>query len=186
MFATVINLAEQQRDMVSRAGAGDKENFRQLYNEYAPYAYGVLRRLMGDSPHIEDVLQQVFVKVFRELPEFKGDRPFRSWLGRACCLTVYNHHRKERRHEAVPFEDNEGAAVSTAAQGMGGSDRGPERAFIEAEIHRRTHLVLDKLTPAKRMAIMMCDFEGMSLKEAAEILGMQLIQLIEAGERNER
>jgi RNA polymerase sigma-70 factor (ECF subfamily) len=172
MFAAVTDLRTPYDDLLVRAAEGDRSAFRQLYDEFSGYAYAMLRRQLGASPHVDDLLQQVFIKVYRELPEFRGEKPFRAWLRKACFFVVYDHLRRSRRHQTVPLNDEaspaEPASIAEQPQSCDGT---PERALLQSEIRRNARRLLDRLTPEKRMALVMHDFEGHTLDEAAEILG---------------
>jgi RNA polymerase sigma-70 factor (ECF subfamily) len=170
MLASVTELETPHVDLVNRARRGDQAAFATLYEEFAGYAFAILRRQLGSSPHVEDLLQQVFVKVYRELPEFQGDKPFRAWLRRACYFVVYDHLRKAKRHEAISLDDDD-RGIPIAEQEPGEAPADPERELLKAEIRRRSLTVLRKLKPEKRVALVMHDFEGHTLDEAAEVLG---------------
>jgi RNA polymerase sigma-70 factor (ECF subfamily) len=170
MLASVTELEIPQDDLVARSRAGDQAAFARLYQEFSGYAYAILRRQLGASPQVEDLLQQVFVKVYRELPAFQGDKPFRAWLRRACHFVIYDYLRQARRHEAIPLDDGE-RQIEVADQDPTGDPAGPESELLKAEIRRRALLILGKLKPEKRMALVMHDFEGHTLDEAAEVLG---------------
>ncbi|MCP4675482.1 MAG: RNA polymerase sigma factor [Deltaproteobacteria bacterium] len=172
MMATVTELGKHHDALLQRAGTGDLGAFDRLYREFAGYAYGIICRQTGQSPHAEDLLQQVFVKVFRELPEFRGDRPFRAWLRRACYFVVYDHWRRNDRLKTVPLEDDKLEQQMPTPSSEDQSEKGPEGNYIHAEIIRYARRLLDKLTPEKRMALIMHDFEGHTLEEAAEIIGV--------------
>jgi len=169
MLATVTELETPHDDLVNQARAGDQAAFARLYREFSGFAYAALRRQLGSSPHVDDLLQQVFLKVYRELPEFLGDKPFRAWLRRACSFVVYDHLRQAKRHEAVSLDDDE-REIQVAGADASEEAAGPEGELLQIEIRRRAHRILDKLKPEKRMALVMHDFEGYTLDEAAEVL----------------
>jgi len=172
MFAAVTDLKTPYDDLLVRASNGDRTAFRRLYDEFSGYAYSILRRQLGDSPHVDDLLQQVFVKVYRELPEFRGEKPFRAWLRRACFFVLYDHLRRSKRHAAISLDQMESPEELVASRSVDAtSEPTPEGAFLRAEIRKHTRRILEKLTPEKQMALVMHDFEGHTLDEAAEILG---------------
>ncbi|MFO8074273.1 MAG: RNA polymerase sigma factor [Polyangia bacterium] len=173
MPSAVTDLEQPHDDLIIRAAEGDLIAFGSLYDEFADYVHGILRRHLGSSPHVEDLLQKVFVKVLRDLPEFRGDRPFRAWLRRACYFAVYDHLREEARRSRVPLDEArlEKEEVSSWT-GSEPAPEGPEREYVRAEIRRATREKLARLTPEKQMAIAMHDFEGHTLDECGEILGV--------------
>ncbi len=162
----VHSLKNNHDECLGRAIKGDTTAFASLYREFAPFAYSILKRQLGSCPQVDDLLQQVFIKVYRELPVYKGDKPFRAWLRRACYFTVYDYLRQSKRHKAVSIEEE-----SSIAHIQANCDS-PEFAYIQSEIKRHSLRNLDKLTAEKRMALVMHDFEGHSLDEIAEMFGV--------------
>jgi len=78
-------LASDTRDLVARASLGDTEAFRKIYECYRADVARLAFRMAGRRFDIDDLVQEVFVQVYRSLPEFRGESKFRTWLHR---LTV--------------------------------------------------------------------------------------------------
>lgn len=173
MAENVADLRPEHQDLINLARQGDSAAFYQLYTAYSSYVYAILRRHLGSSPHVEDLLQQVFLKIYKDLPEFRGDRPFRAWLRRACCFAIYDHFRKTSRNPEVYLDDDfDIQHFQNGSPAEYGRASGPEEDYVKSEIRKRTHKILDKLKPDKRMALVLHDFEGHTLDEVAEILGV--------------
>ncbi|MCP4601142.1 MAG: RNA polymerase sigma factor [Proteobacteria bacterium] len=158
-------------ELVNGIKSGDHVAFTRLYREFAGFAYAILRRHLGLSHHLEDLLQQVFLKVYRETPEFRGDRPFRAWLRRACYFVIYDHIRsvKKTTFESLDAIDSDNIIYKQALIDDRKTDN-PEHSLMEVETLKRLHVILNKLSPEKRMALVMHDFEGHTMGEVAEIL----------------
>lgn len=166
MVAEVKKLDTFLDDLIARAVSGDHVAFGELYREFAEVVYATLVRHLGPIPAVEDLVQTVFLKVHREFCDFRGEKPFRAWLKRACLYVVYDHLRANnvRATECVELEDTlERRAVEN-------SDRNPETEYVKSEISRLTYLALSKLRPEKRMALVMHDFEGYTMEEVGEVL----------------
>jgi RNA polymerase sigma-70 factor (ECF subfamily) len=167
MTAEVQKLETPLNDMIARAVAGDHIAFGALYREFAGVVYATLAKSLGHVPAVEDLVQTVFLKVYRELSEFRGEKPFRSWLKRACMFVVYDHLRstRSRASESVPLDDGvEGRLPEDEEQN-------PATDYERAEILRLTYAALETLKPEKRIALLMHDFEGHTMGEVAEVLG---------------
>lgn len=167
MVAEVKKLETPLDDLIAQAVAGDHAAFGELYREFAGVVYATLSRHLGPVQAVEDLVQTVFIKVYREFSDFRGEKPFRAWLKRACLYVVYDHLRstKSSERESVDRDHQvEGRAVHNLEQT-------PEAEYVKSEIARLTYEALAKLTPEKRIALVMHDFEGYTMDEVADVLG---------------
>ena len=166
MAAEVKKLETPLHDLIAQAVAGDHAAFGELYREFAGVVYATLSRHLGPVPAVEDLVQTVFLKVYREFSDFRGEKPFRAWLKRACLYVVYDHLRstKSSASESVGLEErDEGREPDNL-------ERTPEAEYVKSEIARLTYAALDKLKPEKRIALVMHDFEGYTMDEVADVL----------------
>lgn len=90
--------------LIERCKQGDQKAQHTLYNKYIRAMYRVATRITGDSMEAEDVLQEAFVRAFKNLHSFKGDATFGAWLKRIVINTSINHLKK-RKGEWVGLED---------------------------------------------------------------------------------
>jgi len=85
-------------DLISRSKAGDEEAFAALYEQYRLLVYKVASLMLDDPGEEEDVLQEVFVRVYRSLASYdEAKGAFTTWLHRITVNTCLNHHRHRRR-----------------------------------------------------------------------------------------
>lgn len=150
--------------IVDRARAGDEAAFRELFVQHRETVARIVFRVMGASPEIDDVVQDVFVHVFRSLGSFRGDSKFSTWLYRLTVNVTRMHLRRGRsrpRFADVPVpEDRRDSEM-------------PERPDLVAERGERVralYRLLDGLSEKKRLVLVLHDFEGMSAKEIAELV----------------
>ena len=89
--------------VVARAQAGDEAAFQELFVQHRELVARVVHRVMGPSPELEDVVQDVFVHVYRSLKNFRGDSKFTTWLYRLTANVTKMHLRRKRsRPRIVP------------------------------------------------------------------------------------
>jgi RNA polymerase sigma-70 factor (ECF subfamily) len=176
-------------ELAEAAAAGDPDAFALLYERYVALVHARLTRLIGPGPDREDVLQQVFLELHRALPRFRGDANLSTFLYRITVNVAYDHLRRRRRRAAELDVD----AVDALIDG----DASPEdRARRREELHM-VFTMLERLKPDKRIAFVLVAVEGMSLADAAVLVGArpdavkqrvlharrELIELIERAER---
>jgi RNA polymerase sigma-70 factor, ECF subfamily len=149
--------------LVERAAAGDRAAFSELYQRHASLVFRRLTRLIGPVAEREDLLQQVFLKLYRALPGFRGEASFETFLSRIAVSVAYDHLRRVR-HSPLRSASPDGLADLPAADD---TDAAARRA---SEV-RRLLALLDRLKPKKRVAFALFAFEGLSIEEIAALVG---------------
>lgn len=159
---------KDDKNLVERIVRGDERAFREMYRAYAP---GLLRRLMqwlGNAQQAEDCLQQVFLEALRSFQRYRGEGKLSSWLHRIATNVVMDLFRKNKRIKSLM----ERVAPPADANPAESSPPIPETLFLREEVRELVHDVLNKLSAQKRMAILLCDMEGLPLEQAASQMGI--------------
>lgn len=156
--------AEEPDDwLVSRARRGDRRAFEDLYRRHAPLVWRVLTRVCGPDPEREDLVQQVFLEVFRALENFRGDAAFGTYLYRVATNVALDHlERRWRRPRALPAEK---------LLDLDDPSPSPERQAQGREHLRVVYTLLDRIKPKKRLAFLLRVVEGLSLEEVGAVVG---------------
>jgi RNA polymerase sigma-70 factor (ECF subfamily) len=144
------------------ARSGDLAAFERLMRRYERLVLVTALRLAGSMPDAQDVSQEVFLKLYRNLGKLEGDEALTSWLYRVTVNACYDLRRRRGRRPESPVE----AAGQIAAAG---SD--PQQAVTEEERRRAVQLSLRMLPEKERAAIVLRDLEGLPTEEVARILG---------------
>lgn len=158
----------EDTELVERIKRGDERAFRDMYRTYSPLILRRLVRWIGDTQQAEDCLQQVFLEALRSIEKYRGDGKLGSWLNRIATHVVMDMFRQKKRlrslMERVIPEQEAGTFEEMPAV--------PEALFLKHETRELVHTVLNKLSPQKRIAILLCDLEGQPLEEAAAQMGV--------------
>jgi RNA polymerase sigma-70 factor (ECF subfamily) len=152
-------------ELAAAAATGDAAAFAEIYTRYADRVFARLTHLIGPSQDREDVFQQVFLELHRALPRFRGDASLSTFLYRITVNVAYDHLRRRGRRAAV----HDAAALDVLITG----DPTPEDRTRRREELRQIFALLEHIKPKKRIAFVLVAVEGMSLGEAAELLGAQ-------------
>jgi RNA polymerase sigma-70 factor (ECF subfamily) len=138
---------------------GGPPAFEHVYREHVRFVWRTVRRLGVREADVEDVCQRVFEVVHRQLAEFRGDARLTTWLFGIVRRVVSDHRRSayERRRDL-----HEEAVLETAAE--------QERAVAEREARALLDQLLDELDEDKRVVFVLCELDGMAVKEVAELL----------------
>jgi len=163
--------------LVARARAGDSMAFDTLVERHQGKVYGLALRLSGNPSDAEEILQDTFLQVYRNLHQFREEAKFSTWLYRVATNSALMHGRTRRRHRAEPlegylprFDETGGFADGTAADF--------ERAARADELLERKELAqraleaVDQLSELYKTVFVLRDIEGLSTEETAEVLGV--------------
>ncbi len=149
----------EESDLVARCTARDPLAQRALFERERSRVHALLYRVVGSNSHMDDLLQDTFLEVFRSLPTFRGESSLRTWIDRCAVRVAYAHFARKAR--VPPLE----AVQDLGARGPSAEDR---TSFREAV--RRLYVELDRLEPRQRMAFTLFAIESRSLREVAEVM----------------
>jgi RNA polymerase sigma-70 factor (ECF subfamily) len=145
------------------AAGGDADAFAELYARFSDRVYARVTNLVGPGPDREDVLQQIFLELHRALPRFRGESTVSTFLYRIAIHVIYDHLRKRTRRAV----DHDAAALDALIDGA----PSPEERARRRQQLALIFTLLERIKPKKRIAFVLVAIEGLSLDEAAEIVG---------------
>lgn len=165
------------RDLIARCQAGDRAAFQALVARYQKRAYGIAYGVLRNPDDAMDVTQEVFVKIYRSIGQFKGDSSFFTWLYRIVVNLCIDHCRKHGRLKPVEYDD--GYARKDAEDGvlpLTASTRSmhPDRAYGDRELGRALHEALATLTENHRAIIVLREVDGLSYEEISDVMQCQI------------
>ena len=150
---------------VASAAAGDRRAFERLYRSHVDRIFSLCARMTGNREHAEELTQDVFVRAWEKLPQFRGESAFGTWLHRVAVNVVLNDRKtasRERMRTAPEQLDDE--ADPEAQFGGQAPPSHVDRMDLEAAIAA--------LPPGARKVFVMHDVEGYKHEEIAEMLGV--------------
>lgn len=146
-------------DLIKGSIAGDPKMQEALYNKYAAKMYAVCLRYAGNSADAQDLLQEGFIKVFRNLDKFRHEGSFEGWMRRVFVNTSIEHFRRKVHLNSISEQEERGiedASVSVLDQ------------LAEQDIVK----LVQELSPGYRAVFNLYVIEGYSHKEIAELLSI--------------
>lgn len=161
-------------DLAVRLKQRQTEAFEELVRTYQDRVFGLVYRFLGvSSSEAEDVAQEVFIRVYSRIHQFRGESSLSTWLFRItsnACLDAIRHNRREG---AVLLPDE---AAAIGQQGLGdfvrADDRaGPEEIAQSHELRDEIQRAMMKLSPPHRMVLVLHDMENLTYEEIGQILG---------------
>jgi RNA polymerase sigma-70 factor (ECF subfamily) len=153
-------------EVVGRVLAGDTSLFEILMRRYNQRLFRVARAILADDAEAEDVMQETYVRVFRELANFRGEARFSTWLTRIACHEALARARKRRR--LVPI------AGGAPPEPPSPESLGPERELENRELQALLREAVELLPDPLRSVFCLREVEGLSTEETADALGLTL------------
>jgi RNA polymerase sigma-70 factor (ECF subfamily) len=160
-------------DLVVRARSGSPAAIEQLVERYERRLFRLARNITGSHEDAEEVVQNAFVKAFRNLGAFRGDSRFYTWLVRiAVNEGLTKIRRKHLREVSIDSEENaEDRFMRRELEDWGPN---PEERYSQEELRRILETSINELDPGYRIVFQLRDVEGFSTEETASILALSL------------
>jgi len=155
--------AADEAPLIESARLGDVRAFDALYRRHVQRVYARLTRLLGPTSDREDLVQQVFVRLHRALPSYRGEAPFGAFLQGITAHVGYDYLRQRTRQRCSQLSEAALAALVS-------HDSSPEAAASERQELQRAFARLDGLSAKKRVAFVLHVIEGVPLQDMARML----------------
>jgi RNA polymerase sigma-70 factor, ECF subfamily len=156
---------------VALARDGDSEAFRVLVERHSRAVYRLAHRMTGSPQDAEDVVQETFLKAYRQLARFESRANFTTWLHRIavnCAIDLIRARaHREAGHDATDLEH------CTVDNDVSRSRASPERLMLSAEVQERVNTGMSALSRMERAAFVLRHFEGHSIDEISSALGLK-------------
>jgi len=154
-------------EVVKRARAGEAAAFNELVSAYRKRVLGTVYRLIGRQEDVEDVGQEVFLRLYYSLDQLRTPEVFEPWLYRLTVNAAYDYLRKQRRQRETRMADLTEEQVMAADAAMSGKQalEDGQKASVRELVNRLLHGVSDE----DRILLMLKEVQGLSLKELERI-----------------
>lgn len=158
-MSSLSNHTHTENDLIQGCINGDRQMQRLLYDSYSPKMYGVCLRYAGNENDANDIMQEAFIKVYKNVAKFRREGSFEGWIRRIFVNTAIEHYRKKVKlynvtevHENI-IEDQELNALDNLAT----------KDILN---------IVNELSPGYKSVFNMHVIEGYSHKEIADLLGI--------------
>ena len=161
--------------LLSGLQAGDEAAYEQLIQRFQTPIFNLACRLLNDPADASDVLQEVFLKIFRNVDSFRGDSSLKTWVYRIAVNEAHNRRRWLFRHRRGETAIDEGF---DEADGREMPLRDPGESPFDFTVNREAQLLLEEgleaLNPVYRAAVVLREIEDLSYEEIAAILEVSI------------
>jgi RNA polymerase sigma-70 factor (ECF subfamily) len=154
---------------VERAQSGDSDAFRLLVEQHSRAVFRLAFRMTGNEQDAEDVVQETFLRAYRQLDKYEARASFSTWLYRIASNYSLDLIRMRKRHEDK--RERGKAEEKDILQTLPVNTPGPDRITYSSQVKERVNEALNELSAQERTAFVLRHFEGMSIDEIGETLG---------------
>ena len=164
-------MARTDAQLVKATLAGEPHAFEEIVERYQRLVFHIIYHYLGRRDEVEDMAQEVFLKVFRSLETFDAKRPLKAWISRITANTCLDEVRKARKRKTQLFAD------------LGGDEEGRVEYFYERfsqqsalserdvqELFELLEKLMGRLNEKDKMAFVLRELEGLSYPEIAQAL----------------
>ena len=158
-------------EAVSRAKDGDADSFRLLVERHSRPIFRVAYRMTGNEHDADDVVQEAFLRAYRQIDRFEERANFSTWLHRIAINCALDLLRARTRHDKHHIHESEDGEMSRTFQSDAPQ---PDRLLLSAEMQQAVSAALERLSGNERTAFVLRHFEGMPVEEIGRTLGIQV------------
>jgi len=154
---------------VERARSGDSDAFRLLVEQHSRAIFRLAFRMTGNEQDAEDVVQETFLRAYKQLDRYEARSSFSTWLFRIASNYSLDLIRMRKRHEDKRQRSTE--EDHDILQSIPLDTPGPDRLVYGTQVHDPVNAALNELSPQERTAFVLRHFEGLSIEEIGASLG---------------
>ncbi|MEP6601451.1 MAG: sigma-70 family RNA polymerase sigma factor [Nitrospirota bacterium] len=154
-------------ELIQAAKAGDDAAFNQVVIAYRKRIMGTIARLIGRPEDVEDVAQEVFLRLYYSLDQLRTPEVFEPWLYRLTVNASYDYLRKQRRRHESRMSDLSEQQMMMADASAGSKQNLEDRR--RGQIREQVNALLETVSEEDRILLMLKEVEGLSLKELQQI-----------------
>jgi RNA polymerase sigma factor (sigma-70 family) len=151
--------------------SGDTAAFETLIERHQALVAGTVARMLGSNSDVEDIAQQVFIRVWKSAGRYVARAKFTTWLLKITRNLVFNEMRRARRHPHLPVQidpETEELPLKDEATAT------PDATLLQAELQRAIERAITQLPDTQRMALVLRRYEELSYEEIAEVLELSV------------
>ena len=170
-------LSAEEALFVARLQANEDAAYDELVRTYSASIFHVAYRMLGDSAEASDVVQEIFLKVFRNISGFKGEAALKTWIFKIAFSEILNRLRWwKRRHRfaTMSLDDQPNGNGTGVGQSVPSPSPTPEQLLQSKEQETAIQEALGRISKDHRSIIVLRDIEGFSYNEIADVLGVSI------------
>jgi RNA polymerase sigma-70 factor (ECF subfamily) len=168
-------LSDPDNQLMQKAGSGNRAAFKELVKKHQGTVTGIIYRYTGNHNEVEDLAQDIFLKIYKAANSYVPRAQFKTWLYKVVANHCLNFFRSQKRKASITsFDQSLSEDYNPHLQRTDAQKEQPEIILQQQELRIALKRALAELPERQRMAIILHRFEGLSYKEVAATLGSSL------------
>src|SRR3982751_902462 len=143
-------------------GRGDTAALEQLIEKHQALVAGTVARMLGSNSDVEDIAQQVFIRVWKSARRYVPRAKFTTWLLKITRNLVFNEMRRTKRRPHIPLQPEQGAENATLRDE---TNPAPDASLLESELQQAIEDAIQQLPETQRMALVLRRYEQLSYEQ---------------------
>lgn len=164
-------MTEREKMLIEKSIDGDVTCFEDLIREHQVYAYNIAYKMMGNAQDAEDIAQEAFVKVYRNIGKFNMKSSFSTWLYRIVVNTCKDE-LKRRKESTISLDQERETESGSVKIEIGDERMNPSGVLDRKGTREMVHEAISKLPANNRSVLILRDLQGFSYEEISEIEGV--------------
>lgn len=156
---------------VARAQAGDNDAYRLLVDRHSRGVFRLAFRMTGNEQDSEDVVQETFLRAYKQIHRYEARSSFSTWLYRIAANYSLDLVRRKKRHGEIGLQES-ATEEEPVIHALPSPEPGPDRLLFSGAVQQRVAATLDELSQQERTAFVLRHFEGQSIEEISGVLGL--------------
>src|SRR5436305_2341245 len=152
-------------------GEGDTGAFEELVEKHQALVAGTIGRMLGSNSDVEDIAQQVFIRVWKSARRYVPRAKFTTWLLKITRNLVFNEMRRTKRRPHVPLQSEPGGEDPPLKDEM---NLAPDASLLEAELQQAIEEAIQRLPETQRMALVLRRYQQLSYEQIADVLDLSV------------
>jgi len=165
--------AVSDSELIAKFQTGDTESYVELIGRYTEKVFNLALRLTRNQEDAEEVLQDVFLTVYRKIDRFEGKAAFSSWLYRITVNTAFMTLRRRKQHPTISMEDVN-PQIKESWTGPTSANSDVNYISTQHQLREVVEGAIAKLPEEYRAIFLLRDVDGLSNQEVGEILGLSV------------
>ncbi|PYJ30144.1 MAG: RNA polymerase subunit sigma-24 [Verrucomicrobia bacterium] len=157
--------------LMRRVSRGDTSAFEELVERHQALVAGTVARMLGSNSDVEDIAQQVFIRVWKSARRYVPRAKFTTWLLKITRNLVFNEMRRTKRHAHVPLQPEPGVEDPPVKDEM---NLAPDASLLESELQQTIEEAILQLPEAQRLALVLRRYEQLSYEQIADVLDLSV------------
>ena len=153
-------------------GRGDTSAFENLVERHQSLVTGTVARMLGSNSDVEDIAQQVFIRVWKSARRYVPRAKFTTWLLKITRNLVFNELRRSKRRGHVPLQSDPGGEGHPPLKDE--TNPAPDASLLESELQQTIEEAIMQLPESQRMALVLRRYEQLSYEQIAEVLDLSV------------